>query len=221
VDGLLLFRPGDVEPELKTFRAAGTPVLALLRRGPGADDIPVVTAAAGGAREAAIRRLAELGHRRIATIGGALLTSGDPELRRTDTGIELVTQRVPADVTPEAFGAAVRALATAADPVTAFIVDYQRSSMLVGVLREIGIDVPAGASVVTFTESRLAQGLIYPPMAAIDIDTHEIGRCAAALVADWVDGVAPPPVTALDVARFVERPSIGPAPENKSVDKSS
>ncbi len=212
VDGLLLSSPEGIEPELATFRAAGTPVLALLRRGPGAEDIPVVTAAVADARAKAIRRLAELGHRRVATIGGDFVSGA----LATSAGVEIV-QHQPAEGAPaDVFAREVRELATGPTPVTGFIVDYPRSSMLVGVLRELGIEVPADASVVTFTESRLTEGLIYPPMAAIDVDTQEIGRHASALVADWVEGEEPPPVTSLQVARFIERPSIGPAPAGLS-----
>ena len=215
VDGLLLSSPEDVGAELETFHAAGTPVLGLLRHGPGAEEVPIVTAAVGAARTAALRRLGDLGHTRVATIGRDFVSS-EVESNAAAAGVELVAHQTASRESPEAFAAAVRDLATGPRRATGFIVDYPRSSMLVGVLRELGIEVPDAASVVTFTESRLTAGLIYPPMAAIDVDTHEIGRRASAVIADWVDGTPPPPVTALDVARFIERPSIGPAPSGDS-----
>jgi LacI family transcriptional regulator len=210
VDGLLLSSPEEVGVELETFRAAGTPVLGLLRRGPGAEEVPIVTAAVGAARSAALRRLGELGHRRVATIGRDFVSRA-VAASAAAADVELVAHQ-----TASAFAAAVRDLATGPRAASGFIVDYPRSSMLVGILRELGIEVPEQASVVTFTESRLTAGLIYPPMAAIDVDTHEIGRRASSLIADWVDGTPPPSVTALDVARFIERPSIGPAPPGGS-----
>jgi LacI family transcriptional regulator len=215
VDGLLLSSPEDVGAELETFHAAGTPVVGLLRRGPGAEDVPIVTAAVGAARTAAVQRLGELGHRRVALVGRDFVSS-EVSASASAANVELVAHQTAVGETPEAFAAAVRDLATGSRPATGFIVDYPRSSMLVGVLRELGIEVPEQASVVTFTESRLTAGLIYPPMAAIDVDTHEIGRRASSLIADWVDGTPPPAVTALDVARFIERPSIGPAPMGAS-----
>jgi len=73
----------------------------------------------------------------------------------------------------------------------------------------LGLTFPDDISLVAFSSSGWIENLL-PPLAMIRVNTHEMGRAAAFLMADWLNGVSPPDITNVGAAEWVERASIGP-----------
>lgn len=217
VDGIFVSGPVDVRPALEMFRSVNVPALALFTRGDDCADIPLLTASEDSGVDAAVRRLAELGHRTIAHFNapGAELSRRPSSVQAAarDNGIELIAEYTSEEPTSEQMEAAISRVRARPNPATAIIVRYTNLPTLLRALGAIGLRVPDDLSVLTFTDSTITEGLTTPPIASIHTDTHELGRRAAELMANWIEGEEPPNVTDFDdLCSWVERASVGPPP---------
>ncbi|WP_327367176.1 LacI family DNA-binding transcriptional regulator [Streptomyces sp. NBC_01217] len=217
VDGVLLtdIRQDDPRPALLT--ALCLPAVAVGRRdwvdGPCAvtlDDRPAFVAA--------IRRLAELGHRRIAHVEGPQEFRHAQHRRAAwaDTLRELGLPEGPlrpGGFTAEGGAAATRELLALDTPPTAIVYGNDLAATAgLAVAQELGVPVPGRLSIVGYDDTMLAQ-YTHPPLTSARVDAQGWGAAAArALDAVIADGSAPD--VELPPAEFLPRGSIGPAPRD-------
>lgn len=216
VDALFLTNPTGVREELEPFLASKVPVLALYRRSDDLADIPLLTVRTDRAVERAIQRLAALGHRSIAYLVTETNTRGirpaAVESAAARAGLRCRREVLPDGPADASLDDLVRSITAPSDGATAIIVTYVYLNHLMSALHNLDLRIPDDVSVLTFPDSPLTSGLMWPPMASIQVDSEELGRCAATMLADWLDGEQPPDVTMAELASWTERDSVGPAP---------
>jgi len=216
-DALMIAQYSERDDALhEMLKRIDIPVVLVDREFPEWADAVVVDHRSGIRR--ATERLFQLGHRRIALITGnpALLPS-----RARIEGFEAAHQvhgvrLVPDFVRQESFLAdyafqQTSILMSSREPPTAIIAGG--IDMLPGVLRAIrtrGLSIPNDVSIVTATDSDLAQ-LADPPISVETWDYAEIGRIAAQLVLERIRGSASTePRRVLVPTEFIQRESCGP-----------
>jgi LacI family transcriptional regulator len=145
----------------------------------------VLTHDARGAAAAA-RRLAELGHRRIAYISGPPLFRSSHERRAGFTaglaeyGLELAPElTVPGAYTYESGLARGRELLVLSDrPTAVFVGNDEMASGVYSAAHELGIRIPEELSVIGFDDAPIASR-IWPAMTSVRLPVQEMGRMAA------------------------------------------
>jgi DNA-binding LacI/PurR family transcriptional regulator len=217
VDGVLLtdVRQGDPRPAL--LARLCLPAVAVGRRdwvgGPCAvelDDQPAFVAA--------IRRLADLGHRRIAHVEGPQEYRHAQRRRAawSNTLSELGLPEgplLPGGFTAEGGAVATRELLALDEPPTAIVYGNDLSATAgLAVAQELGVPVPDRLSIVGYDDTALAR-YTHPPLTSARADAQGWGAAAArALDVVIADGSAPD--VELPPAEFLPRGSIGPAPRD-------
>lgn len=217
-DGLLLVGPTREEPNVEPFRRAGIPVLALVARGALMASLPLVTVDEEQAIQEAVDRMAALGHR---TVGYALNNPQSISSRRLAVmnalqarGGTLVLGRYR-DLSQASGERVVDELLSHDPRPTVIMAPFLILPRVLAAVRARGLRVPEDLSLVTFTDSRWAEGVISPPVAAIHSDTFEMGMRSAALLASLADGEEdelPGHIVGLRLAEWIDAPSLGPAP---------
>jgi LacI family transcriptional regulator len=188
-DGAIIVLPEESSDEFAALAARGFPVVIVDPRTEIADGIPVVSAAHSAGATQATRHLLELGHRRIAAIGGpkgwiateermrgyhaALAGAGvlpDPELvHYSDFRIEGGRE------------AAARLLGLPDAPTAIFAFN---DSMAVGALQAAsarGLRVPADVSVAGFDDT-IEATITVPALTTVRQPLAELGRTAVSLL---------------------------------------
>ena len=214
VDALFLANPDLAGNELSLYREAGIPTLALVSRGPGCDDIPLVNVSSESASAEAAARIAALGHRRAALMLSAISLRTDfaATLRRSleRNGIGPTVFEVEDGDVGTSVEQVLAALKHEGGPTLAFAT-AEHALALLGACNRAGVRIPDDLSICAITDH---ESLTLPstPVAALASDTDEPGRRAAEIMFGWLDGADPPNVTSLDISHWVERESIGWAP---------
>jgi len=177
----------------------------------------VLTRDAHGAAAAA-RRLAELGHRRIAYISGPPLFRSAHERRQgfiaglAEYGLELAPElTVPGAYTYESGLARGRDLLARSDrPTAIFAGNDEMASGVYGAAHEIGLRIPEDLSIVGFDDAPIATRM-WPAMTSVRLPVREMGRAAA----EQLFAKSKDPATA-STAEFtpalIERQSTAPPP---------
>jgi len=179
----------DVRPAL--LEALGLPaVLAGHYAGPAA--LPSVVTDDAVAMNAAVRLLADLGHRVVGRVSGPaqLVHTAERTLAARQAGQHLgVDVRVAeADYSAAAGMRAARALLAETPAPTAIMFD--NDVMAVATEQDLvrsGIRVPAQVSLLACNDSALCE-LAVPPLSALSIDVHEHGVTLARVVLDVLAG---------------------------------
>jgi LacI family transcriptional regulator len=198
----LLYLPGTPghHPSLDSLVAAGTPLVIIdeaLPSAPAGASVITTDNDAGGALAAG--HLAELGHRQIAAIGGPRgLPTAQARLagfRRAAraAGITLERGRVrAAGAYTRAEGADATTLLLRDDPdVTALF--CANDLIALGALeaaRALGLEVPNDLSVIGFDDIFVSQ-LVSPPLTTVRQPIGLLGREAANLAMDLIEGATP------------------------------
>jgi LacI family transcriptional regulator len=216
VDGMLLSLTSERDDlMLETLDHVDVPLVLVDRELPGNHDASSVHNDHASGLADAVRYLSDLGHRRIALIGGSLETLPG---RAREEGVRRVVAERPGrlDVTllsssfsPEHGEEATARLLDLADPPTAIVCGGNQ--LLVGCLRvlgERGVEVGRDLSIVTCDDVPLSE-LYRPPIASVSRDTVGLGRTAAELMLRRLrDGAAPE--TVVLPTRFSPRASCAP-----------
>lgn len=216
-DGVMMGPYTPVAGDFEVFlRNLGTPIV-LVDRDPVDWADGVMSDHASGTR-LAVEHLLGLGHRRVALITGssdlypakervrgyrdahaAFALPVDPDLVQTKSFLSSAGFR------------AASGLLGQRDPPSAII--SGGIDMLSGVLRAIrsrGLHIPNDVSVIAVGDSELAE-LHSPPISVIDWDQAEVGRIAAGLLLDRLQGGVPLQGRHVIVPNeFILRPSVGP-----------
>jgi LacI family transcriptional regulator len=169
-------------------------VMVMVNRRPEALDVPSITPDDAAGVEQAIRHLADLGHRRIAHVGGPANTStGVSRARAFRSAVRELgldddpSLLVTTDSWSEGAGAAgLRRLLDAEREFTAIFAGNDLIALgCYDVFRERGIDCPAEMSVVGFNDMPFLDKL-QPPLTTVAIPHQEIGAEAARLLLDAI-----------------------------------
>lgn len=223
--GVVLMGVDEHLPAVHALITSGMPVVGLDLPVRGERASYVSTESQAGA-VAAVRHLAELGHRRIATIAGP--ADQLPAIERLAGYIETMADLglvvpdgyvVHGDYFLDTGHRAMRELLALADPPTAVFV--ASDSMAVGACRaigEAGLRVPDDISVVGYDDIELA-AVVRPALTTIRQDYLAMGAAAVTLLTDLITarsaGVPPDDAATLPrllPAVLVTRESSGPAP---------
>jgi LacI family transcriptional regulator len=196
VDGLLIASSQMADRTIADLRDEGELPFVLLNRATrSADDFAVVVDNRAAASEA-VAHLAALGHRRVGHIAGPQTTTTG--LERLDGYLDGVrahglSVEPGLVVEAEAFSvdagcrALVAMLAGGARPTAVFAANDLIAIGIFQRLREVGIVVPRGLSVVGFNDIPLA-GLLEPGLTTIRVPQFEMGVAGSHLLIDRLEG---------------------------------
>ncbi|MFD2498521.1 LacI family DNA-binding transcriptional regulator [Rhizorhabdus histidinilytica] len=216
VDGVIMGPYSPISGEFREFLSGlNVPVVLLDRNEASWLDAVMIDHRDGMYQ--AVKRLLDLGHRRIALItGDQRLYPARERLRgfqeaHADRGLmpeeDLVIAR---SFLSDAAYDIVTEMMQRPDPPSAIVAGGM--DMLSGVLRAIrasGLEVPRDVSVIGSGNSELAE-LYSPPIAMIDWDYANVGRIAANLLLDRIGGDSMAAARHVIVpTHFIERASIG------------
>ncbi|WP_028048310.1 LacI family DNA-binding transcriptional regulator [Cellulomonas sp. URHD0024] len=225
LDGVVLMGVDEHLPAVKALISSGLPVIGLDLPVRGIRASYVSTDNRAGAA-AAVRHLASLGHRRIATIAGPpdQLPAIDrlEGYRETMAGLELAVPDgyvVHGDYFLDSGRAAMRALLALDERPTAVFV--AGDSMAIGACRtvlEAGLDVPGDISIVGYDDEELA-AVVRPALTTIRQDYLAMGAATVELLTDLITarhagGPVDESATLPRLIRavLIARESSGPAP---------
>lgn len=218
VDGLLLSIADESDGATQeAIRKLAAPFVLIDRELPGVDGVSAVLCNHAAGMVEVTEYLHGLGHRHIALITGGLNVRPSRELQHafaaTCERLGIKGTIESGDFSPEhGEQAAARLLAARSRP-TAFVSGFNQ--LLPGVLRAIrgaGLAIPADVSLVTFDDIPMIE-FIDPPIATVSRDPLSIGREAASILLDRLQGVPP---TTRDIPTFFHpRESCGPPPRRR------
>lgn len=215
VDGVFLADLRLDDRRIGLLQEIGLPAVTLNRpRNPS--PFPAVCLDAAPGCIEAVQHLVDLGHQRIAHVGGPAEMSHSAGRREAweqvleAAGLD-TSAVVESDFTAEGGAAATREL-LARDPVPTAIV-YANDLMAIAgmhVAADAGLRLPQDLSITGFDDVPLAAH-VHPPLTTVSVDAYGWGQEAARVLlanieTGSVDEVRLPP------ARFVPRASVGPPP---------
>jgi DNA-binding LacI/PurR family transcriptional regulator len=158
----------------------------------GSGSLPAIWQDDVAATQTVVDYLAELGHRRIARVGGiprywhTKLRSDAFQKVAGRAGIEAVS--IESDYTGEHGAEATRTLLLSATPPTAILYDNDLMALSgLSVATQMGVDVPAGLSIVAWDDSILCE-LVHPAITALRRDIAAIGAAGARRLITLADG---------------------------------
>jgi LacI family transcriptional regulator len=167
---------------------------------------------------AAARRLAQLGHRRIAYISGPPLFRSAHERREgfiaglAEYGLELAPElTVPGAYTYESGLARGRELLARPDrPTAIFAGNDEMASGVYGAAHELGIRIPDDLSLIGFDDAPIATRM-WPAMTSVRLPVREMGKAAAEKLFDRAKEAGKEPPSEFTPA-LIERQSTAPPP---------
>lgn len=215
VDGLLLAMAVREDPLVTELKASGTPLVLVNRTIDRGGVSAVVPDDFHGVVEA-VEHLYELGHRRLAFIGGPLATSSGARRRASfeQTLQRLGLRPAPAMETQafdEAAGrAAGRSLLKSDPEVTGVVAGNDLLAVgIIGAAAELGRGCPGDISVVGFNDMLLADRL-NPPLTTVRVAQYSVGKRAAEMLLDMVADPARDHETVLISGELIVRGSTAP-----------
>jgi len=185
VDGVFLVDLQMRDRRVAVLEQLGMPTV-VVGTPQGAGGLPAVWQDDGAATQILVSHLAELGHQRIARVGGfprywhSKLRTEAFARAAEQAGLEAVS--VAADYTAEHGVEATHALLEVARPPTAIL--YDNDVMAVAALSAVqrsGLTVPGDLTVVAWGDSALCE-LVHPAVTALRWDTVDAGARAARLL---------------------------------------
>jgi len=194
VDGVFVVDLQVRDRRVRVLEELGMPAV-VLGTPRGAGSLPAVWQDDQAATEAVVGRLAGLGHRRIARVGGfarywhsKLRTDALAQVA-VAAGIDAVS--VTADYTAEHGAEATRNLLKQAEPPTAILYDNDVMAVAgLGAAQRMGVRVPADLSIVAWDDSTLCE-LVHPALTALHRDIPATGASAARMLREAAAGRPP------------------------------
>lgn len=194
VDGLVIVCTDQGVAEVTELVAAGLPVVGLVRR-PAGFDAPVVQGDDERGAHLATRHLIDLGHRRIAYIGGLPTTTTGRERfegfrsAHAAAGLPLDMELVERGPFDSAFGIeAVKRLYARGRFTALFITNHESVFGALPELSRNGVSVPGDLSLVCYEDVPLFD-CWNPPITVVDNAPGEMGRAAFDLLLKQIDHV--------------------------------
>jgi DNA-binding LacI/PurR family transcriptional regulator len=211
VDGFLLTDVEISDPRFELLESAGLPAV-VAGRPVSASPFPWVETDHASGMAAAVEHLVDLGHRRVAFLGG-LAEHEHVQARLGRWHHALTAARLrPGEVVHAGAGpgeAAAAAARTLDGGATAVACTSDVLAMaVVAAARERGLTVPGDVSVTGFDDSPLA-ALSHPPLTSVRVDYAEFGAAAAAALLAAI-GREPTPGYDPPQAELIVRASTSP-----------
>lgn len=219
VEGLIVATALIEHPLLERLHNQGV-VMVMVNRRPDGVDVPAVAPDDPAGVHLAVRHLAELGHRRIAHLGGPENTStGVARSRAFRTAIrDYGVDEDPALITTcarwseEAGADRLRGLLDAGTEFTAVVAGNDLIALgCYDVFAERGISCPDQMSVVGFNDMPFLDKL-RPPLTTISIPNQDIGAEAARMLLEILEQPHRPPLAVQFPLRLVVRGSTAAPP---------
>lgn len=181
--------------------------------------VPAERAGGGGAA----RLLLDHGHRRLAVIGGLDDIASRERLRGFRDALRAEGVTVPPEWVVRTGGeissgyeGAVRLLEGAPAgqrPTAVFCYNDRVAAGVLHAAARLGIEVPAGLSVVGYDDQEHMAAFLTPPLTSVALPHRAMGETAARLLLDALaTGRTPPATTRRLACPVVSRASVGPAP---------
>lgn len=197
-DGVILVTSRMTAAQHAQLTRAGVAVVVIDPVDMPGPDIPSVGATNWAGGLAATEHLIELGHRRIAVIGGpremlctqARVDGYRAALERAGIAVERELIRYGDFHHEGGFRAAQDLLALGDQPTAIFAGSDQQAMATYEAARQAGLSVPRDLSVVGFDDLPLCQWLS-PPLTTVRQPLEQMGRVAARTVFDRLDGEPP------------------------------
>jgi LacI family transcriptional regulator len=219
VDGFIIATARDLDPVLDEARARDVAVV-LVNRTDTARGFSLVTGEDREGVRAAVRHLADLGHRRIAHLAGPDGVSS-ATTRRSAFREAIANLGIPAEDAPvfpcaaftEDAGLAATAQALAHSPKPTAVL-AANDLIALGALRAIkahGLRCPQDVSVVGFNDMRFADAFD-PPLTTVHVPHQLMGAEAGRLLLDQFGRTGPVAKSVLLPLTLVVRASTAPAP---------
>ncbi|MEM6637282.1 MAG: substrate-binding domain-containing protein [Pseudomonadota bacterium] len=174
----------------------------------------------------AVMRLAHLGHRRIAHIGGqadyyySVLRAEGFVRGMRQAGLEHAADLIYSDAATHARGYdAARRLFALDAPPTAIVAAVDLAALgAYDAASEAGLIVGRDVSIIGYDGSPVGAHA-NPPLSTFSVDSRQAGERLAALLIRRIRGEAPESLRELAEATFIPRGSVGPAPETNGQKK--
>lgn len=190
VDGVFMVDLEVDDPRIALLQELELPAVAV---NPGGGfPLPAVRQDADAGIRATVRHLAELGHRRIAYVGGRahLLHSVQRErawvAALAEFGLTAVTV-IPGDFTYLGGAAAASTLLALDDPPTAVMCANDLSAIgLIAQAEHLGVDVPGRLSVAGFDDIQLGT-YVHPALTTVRTTPRELGRESGRMLVDLIE----------------------------------
>ncbi|MGY2050323.1 LacI family DNA-binding transcriptional regulator [Methylobacterium sp. JK268] len=215
-DGVIVVLPFESD-YLATLTSASVPIVTIDQG--ASSPFPTVIADNYEGARAAMRHLADLGHRRIAFItGNGRLASARERLRAfQDMREQLGLSEEEAPIAEGnflqkgGFEAARQLLARPQPPTAIFAANDVSAAGAVAAAREAGLRVPDDLSVMGFDDTPLA-GQLHPTLTTIRQPMREMARAAVNLLLAMIAGIEPPTHRIVLPTELVARQSTAPPP---------
>jgi LacI family transcriptional regulator len=214
IDGLLIQSARLGNPLLDGFAAGAVPCVFLDRRHPGSGRN--VCMRDDDAGRLAARHFLELGHERVALLGGP--TELDTVVRRKDgylaearaAGLRVAVEE--AELSERGgFEAMARLVAGRRRPTAVFVANISQAVGALSALREHGVRAPDEISVLCHDDDPICE-FLDPPLSAIDMPLHELGVAGVDALIDQIEGEPASDVVVETPPAMVERRSTAKAP---------
>lgn len=215
VDGVFLIDLELRDPRVAVLREMRMPAVVFgSPRAAGA--LPAIWQDELAVTRLVVDHLTQLGHRRIARVGGiprywhSKLRSDAFQRVTTAAGVHAVS--IASDYTGEHGAEATRQLLLSSAPPTAILYDNDLMAVAgLSVATAMGVEVPAGLSIIAWDDSILCE-LVHPPITALRRDIAATGAEAARRLLALVDGRTVGDF-AEDLPLLTVRASTAPPPE--------
>jgi LacI family transcriptional regulator len=216
--GVMLASTDQATDPIRRLLAIGIPVVALDRRIHGLH-VDTVTVDNEAASYDAVRHLIDLGHERVAMIGGPDTVSSvreraDGYLRalrshRLELGDELLRR---GDLRESGgYRMTVELLSLPSPPTAIFSANNLTTVGVLKALRERGVRVPSDLSLIGFDDLSTGE-LLDPPLTAVVQPAYQLGARAAELLLRRVENPEAPVQEVVLSAQLTVRGSTGPPP---------
>ncbi len=173
----------------------------------------------------AVEHLVKLGHRRVAMISGPEhLTTGGQRLRGYREA--LAAAGIEPDETLVEFGdfreesgyeAARRLLRLTPMPTALFVANNEMMAGALYALKELGLNLPADVSLISFDDARWAR-YVDPPLTVVAQPLMEMGEAAAHLLLEQMSGRERPTSRVFTPTLIVRASTGSPRPEGTTTD---
>ncbi|MFI5693393.1 LacI family DNA-binding transcriptional regulator [Kribbella sp. NPDC051586] len=191
VDGIVMVDLRSNDPRLAELERLRTPSVLLGGPESQAPITNVLVDNAEGAR-AAVRALADLGHRQIARVSGPRdmmhCQARDVAFIETCAQRDVDGQLIEGDYSEDSGREATRQLLTG-DRIPSAVV-YDNDLMAIGgltVAKELDVTVPDDLSIIAWDDTAVAR-LAHPPLSVVTVDVHGLGTIVGEAILAAMDG---------------------------------
>jgi DNA-binding LacI/PurR family transcriptional regulator len=216
IDGLIIANDGDVTPTvIRKITEAGVPTVLIENY----QSFPIhsLTADNFTAGRVMTEYLIDLGHRRIAGIGGPNKYSSLSDRMRGHQialiehgiSIDLALQPSPVSGNPRKGYVQMQQLLALPEPPTAvFTVSDRAAFGAMDAIKDAGLRIPDDISVVGVDDVR-DSAYSTPPLTTFSVPKYDLGRRAVFILHDLINGKTIPPSRTVLIGKPVERRSAG------------